>query len=431
MDSSLSSNPGALMDLPETSSLASLLQRGIDYTKQGSDLEGAAFFALVRERLTPDQMHFAVVLDAFLQSHANYWQAKQSFHFASKLFVETDIDRQTHLLDLEKLLLTLSRETNTVLRTHTTAQPLKTFDAYQTQQPLKSQQLILADPNRSYNSNDDPSLPRQLLLKDGVVLPDLYITCFGHFEVRRFDQPIMLCHRRNGQAILRYLVAQAGYRASVDKLMDVLWAQDAPEIARRKLQIAVSALRCSLNSGYHCSLGEGYILCKDGFYQFNPSVTIRTDVDEFLSLWQAGRQASGSKSAALYERACNLCSGPFLVEDTYADWSSTRREQLKQIYITMCHALIEYYLEVRHYEDAVTWTSAILREDRCDEAAHRQLIRIYVAQGWRSKALQQYYRCERILSEELGIPPMPETMNVLQAILNSTDLPLCEKLPGK
>jgi DNA-binding SARP family transcriptional activator len=81
---------------------------------------------------------------------------------------------------------------------------------------------------------------------------------------------------------------------------------------------------------------------------------------------------------ALYERACNLCSGPFLVEDTYADWSSTRREQLKQIYFSMCRALAGYYLEIRHYEDAVKWTGAILREDRCDEAAHRQLIRIYV-----------------------------------------------------
>ena len=119
---------------------------------------------------------------------------------------------------------------------------------------------------------------------------------------------------------------------------------------------------------------------------------------------------------ALYERACNLCSGPFLVEDTYADWSSIRREQLKQIYITMCRAVAEHYLEVRHYEDAVKWINAILKEERCDEAAHRQLIRVYTAQGRRSEALQQYYRCERILFKDLGVSPTLETLNLLQTI---------------
>jgi len=418
------------MDPPETQSLAFLLQCGIDSTERGSYLEGAAFLAVARERLTPEQMDYAVLLDAFLQSHVGYWQAQQSLFSASKHFVEADIEQQTHLLGIKKLLLALNEEANTALQTHAATQPLESPEGQQPQPLCQTAQLIPFDPSRSNGSGVEASQPRQLPLKNGVALPDLYITCFGRFEVKRFDQPIVLCHRRNGQAILRFLVAQVGYRASADRLMDVLWSQDAPEVARRKLQIAISALRCSLNSGYSCGPGEGYIVCKDGFYQFNPSVAIQTDVDEFLFLWQAGRQCSGSESAALYERACNLCSGPFLVEDMYADWSSTRREQLKQIYFTMCRSLAGYHLEIRHYEDAVRWASAILSEDRCDEAAHRQLIQIYVAQGWRSEALQQYYRCERILSKELGVPPAPETMNMLQTILNSIDLPLREKFSG-
>jgi DNA-binding SARP family transcriptional activator len=408
MDPSFAYYQEALMVAPEKFSLAFLLERGIDCTRQGCYVEGAFFFALARERLTADQLHLAIVLDAFLQSHASYLEAQQALHLATKRFVEADVGQEAQLLAIEKLLLTLGEKANTGVQKHGTAEQSAIIEAHQSEQLRQLQQLIPANPTRSNDS-------------DGDTLPNLYITCFGHFEVRRFDQPIMLCQRRKGQVILRYLVAQPGYRASIDKLMDVLWAQDPPEVARRKLQIAVSALRCSLNNGYICGPGEGYILCKDGIYQFNSSVTIRTDVDEFLSLWKAGRQASGSESATLYERACSLCSGPFLVEDIYADWSSIRREQLKQIYLTMCRALTEYYLEVRNYEDAVKWTSAILREDPCDEAAHRQLIRISMVQSLRSEALQQYYRCERILNKELGLPPMPETTNLLQAILNSAD----------
>src|SRR5262249_11752108 len=127
--------------------------------------------------------------------------------------------------------------------------------------------------------------------KDCNNLPPLYITCFGHFEVRRPDQamgqahkPLPLCQNRNGQAILRILVAQSGYRASADMLMDILWPNNQPAVARRKLQVAISALRCSLNSGLKCDPGSGYILCKDRYYQLNPATTIATDVTEFLAL---------------------------------------------------------------------------------------------------------------------------------------------------
>jgi len=132
------------------------------------------------------------------------------------------------------------------------------------------------------------------------MLPSLFITCFGHFEVRQFGQVVALCHNRSGQTILRYLVAQPGYCASVDSLMDALWPEDSPQVARRKLQIAISALRRSLNIDYSSDPGGGYVLCKDQFYLLNPAAEIRTDVDEFLSLWQAAKQASGNEILHLY-----------------------------------------------------------------------------------------------------------------------------------
>lgn len=431
MELSPSFNQENLMVASEAFSFTSLLERGIDCIRQGSYVEGAGFFVFARQQLTPDQAHFAVVIDAFLQSQASYWLAQQSLHLANKHVVKADIELGTRLLALEKLFLSLREKTNTAVQVHETAPSGLIEDDQSQQLPLLPPQLIDVDSNRSYNSNGKPTPLPQSLLKGSDTLAGLNITCFGHFEVKRLDRPIVLCHSRSGQALLRFLVAQAGYRASVDRLMDALWAKDAPEKARRKLQIAVSAARCSLNSGYSCDPGEGYIIYKDQFYQFNPAVTIRTDVDEFMSLWKAGRRASGSESVVLYEKACSLCSGPFLIEDTYADWSSARREQLKQIYVTMCRALADYYLEGRQYEDAAKWTNAILGEDRCDEMAHQRLIHIYTAQGRRSEAFQQYYRCERILSEELGISPMPETMNALHMIQNSADLPLCEKFSGK
>src|SRR5262249_42003781 len=127
--------------------------------------------------------------------------------------------------------------------------------------------------------------------KDGDTLPALDVTCFGRFEIRRLNRPVPLCANRCGQKILRYLVVQPERRATVDVLMALLWPDDEPEVARPKLHSAISALRRSLNQGYPCDPGSGYIVCKNRVYALNPAVMIRTDVDEFQQCYQAERQA--------------------------------------------------------------------------------------------------------------------------------------------
>jgi DNA-binding SARP family transcriptional activator len=409
MEPLLSSNQGIPAVASEASSPSALLERGIQCFRQGCFVEGAACLALARERLPADQMHFTAVLDAFIHSHTSYWQAQQALFMASKRFVETETEQQTRLLSLEKLLLTLEKDANRASQPQAVAHPFLSTQSDQTQQVHRS-------PSAGSDEEQSP-LPPQPFSKDSTALQALYVTCFGHFVVKRLTQLIDLCHNRSGQAILRYLIAQSDYRASADTLMGVFWPENPPEVARHKLQIAVSALRHSLNSGYPCDPGGGYILCRNQFYQINPAVTIHTDVAEFLSSWKFGQQASASQAITLYERACQLYTGPFLVEDIYADWSFTRREQLNQIYLILCRALANHYMQASQYEDARKWTNAILKENHCDEAAHRQLIYIYDAEGRRSEALQQFQRCERILAEELGVSPMPETVHLLQTLL--------------
>ncbi len=352
----------------------SLLRSGLNCIRQGRYADGVAFFALARERLAPDQMQLAAVLDTFISGYRSYWQAQQVLQQASKHFAEVDAEQQVQIAVLEKLLPTSMRDRDTNLN------------------------------------------------EDSEALPALDITCFGRFEVRRLGQPIVLCSNRNGQAILRYLVAQPERYATMDMLMEVLWPEDEPEVAHHKLQVAASALRRSLNRGYAPDAGGGYILCKNRGYQLNPLVMLRTDADEFLELYQAGQQSSGSAMAAHYERACNLYTGTFLSEELYADWSFIQRDQLCRTYLAMCSALAEHYLEAGRYEDAVKWTTEILKENRCDEAAHRQLMRAYAALGRRSDALRQYQSCVRILDDELGAQPMPETVKLFHAILKSENI---------
>lgn len=394
----------------DASSPAMLIEYGLQCAQQGNWREAGYFFQLAREQLSLKQQQFAPELDLFLHEYTSFVQAQQDLHKASKQFVQAESALQTQLHLLEKLL------------------PALSDDKDGGQQPTPTLTVTPLPPAVGTGPCACPPEggPRAThSTKDCNNLPPLSITCFGHFEVRRSDQahkPLPLCQNRNGQAILRILVTQSGYCSSADMLMDTLWRNNQPAIARRKLQVAISALRCSLNNGLKCDPGSGYILCKDRHYQLNPAISIATDVTEFLALWEAGRQLEGQTAIELYEKACNLRTGPFLIEDLYANWSSLLREQLNQTYLTMCQALSDYYLKIEHYDEAIKWTNAILKENRYDERAYQQLMRIYAAQGRRCEALRQYQLCERVLKEDLGIAPMPETMEFFQTLLEGAEI---------
>ena len=423
MDSPLSPDHNALVVTSETSSPGRLLESGFLCVRQGRYFEGLTFFALARERLSPIQADLAAVLDAFTQSHEAYSRAQEELLQASRHFAKADAEQQVQLTALENLLPILLEETNKVTPNvdrlpHNDRGNRRLRVLRPSSEDLNNNHLSAPLLQRTAEDNDDNQSLLPSPSEESTPLPALYITCFGHFEVQRLGWPVVLCSNRHGQIILRYLVAQSEHSATSDTLMALLWPEDEPEAARPRLHTAICALRRSLNHGYTCDPGSGYIMCINRTYRLSTAVPVQTDVDQFLRYYQAGRQTNEER-VALYEKACRLYTGPFLPEDKYADWSFLQREHLSRVYIDMCKTLTGHYLKVTSYEDAEKWATAVLKENHCDEAAHRQLMQIYAAQGRRSEALQQFQRCERVLREELAVQPLPETVQVVQMILKS------------
>ncbi len=413
MDSKLSSDWESITGATKISSHLPLIEQGLHYFCQGRHLEGISFLARAREGLSPEQTQFSTIIEAFLESFGLYRQAQDTFHQASRRFVEAENGLQALLLTLEKLLLSSIEKNISVSSQSFTS--VNASNNYQGPLTVNSTQSRVVNGNGYQSPQSLQSLPKGR--EDHDTPLELSMILFGCFQVRRQGQPVMLCQNRNGQAILRYLAAQPGYRATTDTLMTLLWPEDEAEVARHKLQVAVSALRHSLNEGVSRPPAEGYILHKNGAYQLNSAVSLTSDVEQFLALYQRGRHSSGEEAITPYEQACQLYTGPFLVEDLYADWSAAQRVYLCQCFLTMCRALAVHYLDTGRYEEAERWGRATLHENRCDEEAHRVLIRIYLAQGRRSEAIRQYQTCERILAEELGVSPMTETGMIGQSIL--------------
>ena len=375
-----------------------LLERALEYVQHELLAEGVVYLRLARERLAPGQVYVANLLDAFIEGCTSFQHVQHLLQEASRHFAVAYTEQQTRIADFTALLPTLIRD----LHAADILSGLASTAQHQQALRLPAQEPLSSPATRSSRENH-------------ARLPELSITCFGHFEVNRLGKPVNLCSSRSGQSILRYLIARPDSCATSDVLQSLFWPDDEPGMAQNKLHLAISALRRSLNEGCAGNPGSGYILCKQGAYRLNPAVTMRTDVDEFLQCYQAGKRES-RETTMLYERACHLYKGPFLVEDLYADWSFFQRERLSQIYLSMCRTLTNQYLQELRYDDAAKWASAILRQNHCDEMAHQYLIRIHIAQGRRSEALQQYQYCERLLHQELGVLPLPETTALLAAL---------------
>jgi two-component SAPR family response regulator len=129
--------------------------------------------------------------------------------------------------------------------------------------------------------------------------------------------------------------------------------------------------------------------------------------------------ATGEKAEAaiLYDQAIELYRGDYLVEDLYEDWTMVERERLSNAYMDILGRLARHYLDNGRPEESVRCCYRALEKDRCHEDSHRLLMRCYSRMGQLSRVARQYTMCERILEQEYGVAPSPETNAILHSIM--------------
>jgi DNA-binding SARP family transcriptional activator len=236
---------------------------------------------------------------------------------------------------------------------------------------------------------------------------------------------------------LRYLVTRPNHRAVRDVLLDLFWPGEESDRATHKLHIAVSKLRATLQAGISLllsdplppsqtdALNNGIVFENDG-YQLHASLIVETDADAFAGHVRAGelldQQGQHREAVQEYRAAVDLYQGDFLVEDLYADWAVASRARLEETYLTVLGHLADEYLAQGEYAESITCCRQILARDSFREDAYRQLMRCYSRLGRRNQALREFVTCEQILSQELGVPPMKETIDLRDQIVREEDV---------
>lgn len=197
---------------------------------------------------------------------------------------------------------------------------------------------------------------------------------------------------------LTYL-AYSGDWVSRDKLADLFWTNAAPQAARRNLRKIIFKVR-------ELDWVIGFEADEQGA-RWN----VDTDLSGFL-------EAVGSEA---WQEALGLYRGPLLQglptdeETEFSTWLELERVRLEELEKEARQHYAEQLEEEGDFDTALSVVRAALERDPLDEQSHRTVMRLEYRQGDTEAAFEQFERCRERLQQDLGVEPLPETLELLKS----------------
>jgi DNA-binding SARP family transcriptional activator/tetratricopeptide (TPR) repeat protein len=227
----------------------------------------------------------------------------------------------------------------------------------------------------------------------------LELRLFGTGEVWLEGRRLAVGHRKT-LALLAFLALEG--ETSRSQLAGVFWSEYDEESARRNLRRELHRLRESGLRDQVQTTGENLRLL--GLQT--------TDVAQFLLLIEAGHL-----EAALEVYTNEFLKGLRLEKTPEFDaWLDEKRTALSTVHRRAQLELAERLETKGDWFGALELHKKVLKEDVLQERQHREVMRFEYLLGNREAALAQFEECRRLLKEELGLEPLPTTVQLAQQI---------------
>jgi DNA-binding SARP family transcriptional activator len=104
------------------------------------------------------------------------------------------------------------------------------------------------------------------------------------------------------------------------------------------------------------------------------------------------------------------------------EWFLLRREELRRKYLDALLQLGLLYFGREDYARAAEMYRRVIDKDDVLEEAHRELMRCFARSGERGQALRHYQLLARIMQDELGSPPAPESVALYERLKRGEDV---------
>ncbi|HVO38854.1 MAG TPA: AAA family ATPase [Spirochaetia bacterium] len=253
--------------------------------------------------------------------------------------------------------------------------------------------------------------------------PRLRMRLLGGFAVWIGEReiPEAAFGRRKARSLLKLLALQPGYKLHRDQVMELLWPGLGGSAAAAQLYKTIHHVRQAFGDAEPEVSPESLLQLRDEVVSLAAPGGVHTDIDVFERL---GREARRLWSVGMLQRAISSCGGDLLPADLYEDWTAQRRDSLRQLSMELLLELGEAHLGAGQLAEAADAFRQALVRDEATEAAHRGLMRVYAAQGNRTRALRQFQRCAEALERELDVAPDEETARLHRQIASGEGIPV-------
>lgn len=242
----------------------------------------------------------------------------------------------------------------------------------------------------------------------------LTIKLLGGLTLERDGRHLTSFKTRKAEALIVYLVCQPRPLAR-EALASFFWNDSEPKQAQANLRKVLTDCRQHV---------DDFLIVDRQSISFNFESDYWLDTVAFEKLLDSADDVERQEQAvALYKG--DFLAGFYLRDSVDFDkWALLARERYRLQAGTLLERLTEYNLHHRLYQKGIQYAQQLLALDPLNEKGHRLFMRLLARSGQRSAALAQYAECERLLAEELDVPPMPETTAVYQRICQLPERPV-------
>ena len=220
------------------------------------------------------------------------------------------------------------------------------------------------------------------------------------------DGQLLATDTRKAIALLAYLDLTAE-RQTRDTLAAFLWPDFDNQRAKAALRRTLSVLKAAVG-------GQALNITREtiGLEIANAW----SDVRHFRALLAQDSDITQLETAVELYRDDFLTGFSLRDSVPFDDWQLMQAQNLRREMETALEKLLKHTVARHAYAEALPMAQRWLTLDPLREEAHRFQMQLYAWQGQPNAALRQYRDCVRILDEELGVPPLPETTALYEAI---------------
>jgi len=232
------------------------------------------------------------------------------------------------------------------------------------------------------------------------------VRVFGALEVAVDGAPADLGGPRQ-RCVLARVAAEHGRAVPVDRLIEDVYAEEAPPKALTAIQSYVSRLRDALEPGRTARTPARVLVTSPPGYALRLG---HDDVDAWSFEERVRHAARLDDPAAVHDQltaALASCRGPAFAEFAGLAWADLEASRLEELRLAAVERLAEADLRLGRAPDVVADLSRLAAEHPLREEAWRLLALAFYQCGRQGDALAALRQARAHLAEELGVDPGP------------------------